>query len=69
MLGVMNRSLLQVQVRRVMPVVQENLQGMALDLSNVVALPHVVVTINYKIISLLLYDCNFATVINSNVNA
>lgn len=27
-----------------------------------------VVTLNQKIISLLLYSCNFATVVNSNVN-
>ena len=30
--------------------------------------PHVVVTSNHKIILLLLHNCNFATVINHNVN-
>lgn len=30
--------------------------------------PHVVVTFNHKIISLLFHNWNFATVINSNVN-
>ena len=30
--------------------------------------PHVVVTPNYKIILLLLYYCNFATVVSHNVN-
>ena len=30
--------------------------------------PHVVVTSNHKIISLLLHNCNFATVMNYNVN-
>lgn len=30
--------------------------------------PHVVVTANRKIISLLLYNCNFASVLNCNVN-
>ena len=32
------------------------------------AVPHVVVTPNYKIISLLLHNCDFATAINCNVN-
>ena len=30
--------------------------------------PHVMVTDNPKIISLLLHNCNFATVMNHNVN-
>ena len=29
---------------------------------------HVVVTPNHNIISLLLYNCNFATIVNYNVN-
>lgn len=30
--------------------------------------PHGVVTPDHKIISLLLYNCNFATVMNHNIN-
>ena len=32
------------------------------------AAPHVVVTPNHKIIALMLHNCNFATVMNHNVN-
>jgi hypothetical protein len=34
----------------------------------VILVPHVLVTPNHKIISLLLPNCNFATVMNCNVN-
>jgi hypothetical protein len=30
--------------------------------------PHVVITPNHKVISLLLYNCNFATLVNCNIN-
>ena len=44
---------------------------MVLNLMNIATLtvPHVVmVTLNWKIISLLVYICNFATVMNHHVN-
>lgn len=43
-------------------------RAVVLNLPNAVTLPQVVVTHNHKMISLLLHNSNFATVMNYNVN-
>jgi hypothetical protein len=65
--------LFEIQISGLCPKVAYSLSSQAMVLNLLMSqpfniVPHVVVTSNYKLFLLLLDNCNFATVINYNVN-